>query len=340
MSIRDLIAGFLRSDRDVDPGSLPVEGAMPEFAGIAGWLNGGPFTKAQLAGKVVLVDFWTYSCINCIRTLPHVNAWHEAYGGKGLVIIGVHTPEFEFEKDPENVKKAVERYGINYAVAVDNDYAMWNAYRNHYWPAHYFIDGKGNIRYHHFGEGNYAHSESVIRALLAEAGAAPAHEAGPQAAATVDFGKVGSPETYLGSDRLESLGSPESVRMGSPQRYSSVKDPAVNIFYFKGSWTVNPDHAVPDEPGASVVFRYRASTANLVMDGGGLPLKAEVTVDGRPLTAENKGADVILEDGRSYVVVKDGRLYNLVDMRGAYGTHLLEIVFLDPSAKCYAFTFG
>lgn len=337
MSFRDLFGKFGR--RSVDPESLPIEGVMPEFTGITRWINGGPLTKADLAGKVVLVDFWTYSCINCIRTLPYVNGWQKAYSDKGLVVVGVHTPEFDFEKDAGNVKAAVTRFGLNYAIALDNDYAMWNAYKNRYWPAHYFIDAKGNIRYHHFGEGGYGHSEAVIRTLLKEAGHdtdAPPGDI-PQ---TTQFEKIGTPETYLGGDRVEYLGSPESVRVGAAQRYSIAKSPAQNIFYFAGLWEVQPQFAVPMEPGARIVYRYRASKANVVMDGGGLPLKAEVTMDGKPLDDHNKGTDVTLENGKTTITIKDGRLYNLIDTRGVYGSHVLEITFLDPTAKVYAFTFG
>jgi thiol-disulfide isomerase/thioredoxin len=323
-----------------DAGDLPVEGVMPEFKGIASWINGLPMTKAGLAGKVVLVDFWTYSCVNCIRTLPYLNGWHNAYADKGLVVIGIHTPEFEFEKDPENVKKAAARFGVEYPIALDNDYAMWNAYSNRYWPAHYFIDGKGNVRYHHFGEGGYEHSEAVIRSLLKEGGADADLAASKDIPQTVEFGKIGTPETYLGADRGEYLGSPESMRVGSARRYSSGKTPALNVFYFIGLWTIQADHAVAEEPGAGILYKYNASKANLVMDGAGSPRKADVTLDGKPLTRENMGADIALEDGRSIVAVDEGRLYSLVDTRGAYGTHVLEIAFLDPGVKTYAFTFG
>jgi thiol-disulfide isomerase/thioredoxin len=324
----------------VDPGSLPVEGRAPEFARIAAWFNSEPVAMASLRGKVVLVDFWTYSCINCIRTLPHVKAWHDAYKDRGLVIVGVHTPEFEFEKDPENVKAAIARYGIEYPVALDNDYATWEAYKNHYWPAHYFIDAKGNVRYHHFGEGAYGHSEAVIRALLAEAGSAPPETVAKEGGKAPDFSRIGTPETYLGFDRMEYLGSPESVRLDEPSRYSAVNDPALNIFYFDGSWDVKRDHAVPAGSGARLVYKCRASKVNLVMAGSPEGKRVRVRVDGKALGDAMRGTDAKDENGEAVVTVKDGRLYELVDAKGDYADKLLELTFLDPGTKCYAFTFG
>src|SRR5687768_7616968 len=221
MGIIDRI--FRKPAGPVTPQSLGIEGRAPELRGITGWINSEPLTMAGLRGKAVLVDFWTYSCVNCVRTLPYVNAWHEGYKDKGLVIIGVHTPEFEFEHDRSNVEAAVARFGISYPVAIDNDYATWKAYKNRYWPAHYFIDVKGNIRYQHFGEGGYDHSEGVIRALLQEIGS-PAQNvnAGAGVSTDVDLARIGTPETYLGFQRVEYLGSPESVRKDVAQRYTSV----------------------------------------------------------------------------------------------------------------------
>jgi thiol-disulfide isomerase/thioredoxin len=334
-----LLSRFLRpaGGVPVDPTTLPVEGRAPEFAGITAWLNGGPLTVAGLAGKVVLVDFWTYSCVNCVRTLPYVQAWHEAYKDKGLVIVGVHTPEFDFEKDEANVRAALAKYGITYPVAMDNDYATWNAYSNHYWPAHYFVDAKGDVRYHHFGEGNYGHSEAVIKALLAEAGAAASGDVSGTIDAGVDFKKIGSPETYLGFDRLEYLGSPEAVRPGVVTKFTAPKTAALNVFYFSGAWELDKDCAMPREGGAAITYRVRAAKVHMVLSGGGETKKIRVTVDGRPLSANERGADV---DADSVVTVNDGRMYDLVDGRGDYGEKLLELTFLDPDVKCYAFTFS
>lgn len=321
----------------VDPTSLPVEGKAPEFAGIIAWLNGGPLTMAGLAGKVVLVDFWTYSCVNCVRTLPYVQAWHEAYKEKGLVIVGVHTPEFDFEKNESNVRDAVMKFGITYPVAMDNGYVTWNAYNNHYWPAHYFVDANGNVRYHHFGEGNYGHSEEVIKALLAEAGAEAAGDVSSGIAAGVDFKKIGSPETYLGFDRLEYLGSPETVRPGVVTRFTAPKTASLNVFYFVGAWEVMNDCAIAREAGAKIIYRIRASKVHFVMDGAGEKRKVRVTVDGKPPGEKIRGNDVGAD---GVVIVTDGRMYDIVDGRGDYGEKLVELTFLESGVKCYAFTFS
>jgi len=324
----------------VDANTLPVEGTMPEFSGVTEWLNGEPLTREALRGKVVLVDFWTYSCVNCIRTIPHLNAWHDAYADKGLVIVGVHTPEFKFEKDSANVRAALERFGIRYPVAIDNEYAMWNAYRNHYWPAHYFVDGEGKIRYHHFGEGEYGHSEAVITALLRENGATPAgNVVSDKLGPSEDASRTVSPETYLGFDRVEYLGSPESVKVGAPRRYSAVPEPGAGAFYLEGMWDIRDEYAVPTEPGARIVYRVRASTANLVMDGEGGRHRVLVSLDGGPIGLLESGADISPEEPAT-VIVDEGRLYNLVDLHGKHEEHLLEVAFPEPGVKVYAFTFG
>ncbi|MEY4744410.1 MAG: hypothetical protein RL272_355 [Candidatus Parcubacteria bacterium] len=339
MGILDRI--FRRRDAQVGPQSLPIEARAPEFKGVTGWINTGPLTLASLAGKVVLVDFWTYSCVNCVRTIPYLKAWNDAYKERGLVIIGIHTPEFDFERDRANVEAAVSRSGITYPVALDNDYAMWNAYRNHYWPAHYFIDAKGNVRYQHFGEGGYDHSEAVINALLEEAGAKrDGRDVSRAVASDIDFNKIGTPETYLGFERMEYLGSPESVRKDAPRSYSAVRDPAQNIFYFDGVWEIRDDYAVPRAAGAAIVYRINASKAHIVMDGSGLDARVRVTLDGAPLTDADRGADVAVDGGGSTVSVRDARMYDLVDFRGSYGSHLLRLEFETPGVKCYAFTFG
>ncbi len=342
MKLKDMIRRMLRpAGRPLEPGSLPVEGRMPEFPAGSAWLNSPPLDRQTLAGKVVLVDFWTFSCINCLRTLPYLRAWQAAYGGSRFTVIGVHTPEFEFEKDVEGVKRAIADYGVNYPVVLDNDYLLWNAYRNHYWPAHYFVDGRGDIRYRHFGEGAYDHSESVIRALLTEAGAAPAAaEVSPGVIVETDFSKVGTPETYLGFDRQEYLGSPESVRPNTVQRYSSVPAPAVNVFYFEGLWEVRPEFAVPREAGARLFYRFRAPRAYLVASGGPAGARAEIRLDGQPLTEKTAGADVELSDGRSYVTFREGRMYRLVGGRNGDPERLLELSFESAGPELYAFTFG
>jgi thiol-disulfide isomerase/thioredoxin len=330
---------FGKSSQKLNPASLANEGPAPELRGISRWQNSAPLSLAELRGKVVLVDFWTYSCVNCVRTLPSLKAWHERYAAAGLVIIGVHTPEFAFEKDEANVADAVARFGITYPVALDNDYATWNAYRNEYWPAHYFIDAKGNIRYHHFGEGGYDDSESVIRALLDEAGLDGVKEK-TETPKEIDYSHIGTPETYLGFNRLEYLGSPESVLNERPQRYSSVREPAQGVFYFDGDWTVRAEYAEPATSGAAIVYRFNASKVHAVFNGNGADARLRIWLDGAPLSEKNFGADAKLGTGESTLTVHDGRMYDLVDLRGEQDTHLLRIEFLDPGVHCYAFTFG
>jgi thiol-disulfide isomerase/thioredoxin len=337
MSFLDKI--FRRHMTALNPTSLQREGTAPEIRGIAEWLNSTPLTLASLRGKVVLIDFWTYSCVNCVRTLPAIKAWHARYASAGLVIIGVHTPEFDFEKDVRNVRAAVERFGITYPVALDNDYATWNAFHNEYWPAHYFIDATGEIRAHHFGEGGYENSEAIIRALLAEAGL-NAPETEPETQKEIELSHARTPETYFGFNRLEYLGSPESVRNDAVQRYSAVREPAAGVFYFDGSWTVHGEYAEPSESGAAVIYRFTASKVHAVMDGGASGARVRIALDGQPLTEKNRGADVTLDAGAATLTVREGRMYDLVDLRGETGAHLLRVEFLDVGARCYTFTFG
>lgn len=338
--LESIFSRLPRRQPHISSDSLPIEGHMPPFEGITKWLNTDPLTTEDLRGKVVLVDFWTISCINCLRTIPHLKAWHKTYANKGLRIIGIHTPEFPFEKDIENVEREVRRYGLDYAIAIDNDYTMWNAYKNHYWPAHYFIDGKGDVRYHHFGEGKYGHSEAIIKSLLRENGAVPsATVVSEKVGSGPDFEKIGSPETYLGFDRMEYLGSPESVRVGEVQEYSGVREPALNVFYFDGKWEVNEHFAVPKEAGAKIIYRARAAKMNLVMDGVGKEHRVSVRINNKALDETDAGTDIGNPNATS-VTVTNGRLYNLVDTKGAYGEYLLEMTFEDPGMHVYAFTFG
>ncbi len=341
--LKEAIAKLLPAGhRKVAPEDLPAEGPMPELTGLDGWLNSPPLTKESLKGKVVLVDFWTYSCVNCLRTLPHLARLHEAYRDKGLVIIGVHTPEFGFEKDQAAVAAALKRYGVGYPVALDSGYSLWRAFRNRYWPAHYFVDAHGDIRYHHFGEGDYAHSERVIRTLLEEAGAtglpAPVEDGGNSGG---ELNRVGTPETYLGWQRLEALGSPESVRLRQPQTYSAPPEPAKNIFYLVGQWRIEDEYAVPLEAGARLLYRYQASRANLVMEPDGARADVEIKLDGVPLLQSYAGQDIGYANSRAYLTVDEPRLYSLTDGGDDYSSHLLELTFTSvPGPKCYAFTFG
>jgi thiol-disulfide isomerase/thioredoxin len=320
---------------------LPVlANQMPAFSGIASWLNSEPLTAEGLKGKVVLIDFWTYSCINCIRTLPYVTSWHGKYADKGLVVVGVHTPEFAFEKVEKNVRDATKRHDIAYPVALDNDYATWDNYNNRYWPAHYLFDAKGRLRYTHFGEGQYDTMEKNIQALLAEAGSivkAPVTEM----ESTVDFGQVGTPETYLGYAREEFFGSAEPILRDDARRYTVDASPDRNLFYLGGTWRIERERAVLTEAPGEIVYRYLASDANLVLGPGkGAKVRAIVTIDGAPVPAALRGADIVEEGGMTMIIVDEERLYSLVSGKGSYADRELRIQFLDVGVEAYAFTFG
>ena len=322
--------------------ALPVEGALPPLAGAVKWLNSPPLTAEGLRGKVVVVSFWTYSCINCLRAIPYVRAWAKTYRDQGLVVIGVHTPEFAFEKTIGNVEKAVTALQVDYPVAIDNDFAIWRAFFNHYWPALYVIDPKGQIRYHHFGEGEYERGEQVIRQLLAEAGQSVPREgsvavkaSGAEAAS--DVSAVGSPETYLGFAKAENFISPGGVLRNGSHRYDAPP-PRLNQWALSGKWTIGEEHAVLDGETGSIVYRFRARDLHLVLGAadGGKPVRFRVRIDGA-MPGEDHGADVA-PDGSG--TVTDHRLYQLVRQSGPIMDHTFEIEFLDPGVQAYAFTFG
>jgi cytochrome c biogenesis protein CcdA/thiol-disulfide isomerase/thioredoxin len=325
------------------PLSLPVEGTLPELSGAVKWLNSPPLTAEQLKGKVVLVDFWTYSCINCLRSLPYVNAWANKYHDQGLVVIGVHAPEFAFERDANNVQKAVHDLGINYPVALDNDFAIWKGFNNQYWPAHYFVDAKGQIRYHHFGEGAYAESEQVIQQLLKEAGqknvssdVVVADAQGVQKSA--DDAEMNSPETYLGYDRAENFASPGDQVTDKAHAYAAPVKPSLNQWGLAGTWTAKPENVVLGSTPGSIVYRFHARDLHLVLGPGvdGKPVRFRVLVDGAAPGA-NHGTD-IAPDGNG--TVTEQRLYQLVRQTGPVTDHTFAIEFLDPGVQAYAFTFG
>ncbi len=323
-------------------GGLPVEGDMPSLDGAVAWLNSPPLSARELRGKVVLVDFWTYSCINCLRALPYVKAWADKYRSQGLVVIGVHAPEFAFEKDLGNVRQSVADLKIDYPVAIDNNYAIWRAFGNQYWPAHYFVDARGRIRHHHFGEGEYEQSEQVIRQLLAEAGHAdvsavdvPVTAQG--AMAPPDLADVASPETYAGYERIERFGSVGGVVADTAHRYS-VTPLALNQWGLRGTWTIAPEQSRLNESGGGVVYRFHARDLHLVMGpaADGKPVRFHVTIDGaEPL--DSHGSDV---DASGNGVVTGQRLYQLLRQRGPVQDRTFEIKFLDPGVRVYAFTFG
>ncbi|EJB08099.1 cytochrome c biogenesis protein [Rhizobium leguminosarum bv. trifolii WSM597] len=321
---------------------LPVEGYAPSLDGAVEWLNSKPLATEQLRGKVVLVDFWTYSCINCIRTIPYVKAWAEKYADQGLVVIGVHAPEFAFEKKLDNVKKAVGDFEIGYPVAIDNDYKIWRAFENSYWPAGYLIDAEGQIRYHHFGEGNYGRTEKAIQELLREAGSqmtssAPVAPDAKGVEASPDLGNIRSGETYLGYEQAANFASPEGLQADAPHKYS-IAEPGLNGWGLSGTWTVGKDQARLDQAGGGITYRFSARDLHLVLGPGtdGKPIRFQVTVDGKAPGADH-GSDIDA-DGNGTVTAT--RLYQLVRQSGTVGARNFQIRFLDPGVQAYAFTFG
>ncbi len=320
---------------------LPVEGALPALSGAVDWLNSPPLTPEALRGKVVLIDFWTYSCINCLRAIPHVRAWAERYRDDGLVVIGVHTPEFAFERSLANVRRAVADLRIGYPVAVDSDYAIWRAFSNRYWPAHYFIDAQGRIRHHKFGEGDYEASERVIRDLLAEAGrtVAPALARVEARGAEMesDAADVRSPETYIGYERAENFVSPGGFAEEQARVYAPGA-PRLNEWSLIGTWTVGAESARLESAGGVIAYRFHARDLHLVLGPGpdGRPVRFRVTLDGAP-PGDSHGVDA---DAEGNGVVTGQRLYQLLRQGGAIGDRTFEIRFLDPGVQAYAFTFG
>jgi len=324
---------------------LPDEGTLPSLTGAVQWLNSPPLTNAQLKGKVVLVDFWTYSCINCLRTLPYVKAWSQKYRDMGLVVIGVHAPEFAFERNIDNVKKATHDLGVDYPVAIDNNYAIWRAFGNQYWPAHYFVDAQGRVRHHHFGEGEYEQSEKVIQQLLVEAGHPEAAQVatgltqranGVEAAA--DGHDMMSPETYIGYARAENFASPGGEAENRAHTYAAPSSPDVNDWGLAGTWKVGAEHATLSAPNGRIVYRFHARDVHLVLGPGaaGKPVHFRVTIDGAA-PGDARGTDVSA-DGTG--VVTEQRLYQLVRQSGDVADHTFAIEFLDPGVEAYAFTFG
>jgi cytochrome c biogenesis protein CcdA/thiol-disulfide isomerase/thioredoxin len=325
-------------------GDLPIEGDLPSFAGATLWLNSAPLTPEALRGKVVMVDFWTYSCINCLRALPFVESWYEKYKDHGLVVIGVHAPEFAFEKDAGNVRRAVADLKITYPVALDNNYAIWQAFNNQYWPAHYFSDAAGHIRAHHFGEGNYDESEQIIRKLLIEAGQTdlpPPGMGGVTAAgveAPSDETHDQSPETYVGFRRAENFASPGGFAQNQAHRYAAPAALKLNQWALSGSWSVDPEKAVLDAVQGRIVFRFYARDLHLVLGPGsdGKPVRFRVLLDGLA-PKENHGTDT---DRNGAGTIDRQRLYQLIRQTGEVGEHVFSIEFLDSGVQAYSFTFG
>ncbi len=312
-------------------GRLSDLGPAPGFTGITNWLNSKPLTLADLRGKVVLVDFWTYSCINCLRTLPNTKSWWKEYGPDHFVLIGVHAPEFAFEKDTANVEKALEQFGITYPVAQDNDFSTWNAYHNEYWPAEYLIDAKGHIRLAHFGEGHYDEMDAAIRQLLAEAGYPAQGEASLVGTSSDDYDQT--PESYLGLDRLERFSSPQDPVEGT-QTYALPKTLPNHHIAYEGAWTLTGESAKPGV-GSALEIQFTADKVFLVIGPPPRGGRLSLYLDGKPVASAG-GSDV--KDGK--ITLDSHRLYNLVDLQGKPGPHRLRIVFDDPDIAVYAFTFG
>ncbi|MDD5058938.1 MAG: cytochrome c biogenesis protein DipZ [Sideroxydans sp.] len=314
----------------------------PPLAGATHWLNSPPLTSDMLRGKVVLVDFWTYSCINCLRTLPYLKAWDAKYRAQGLVIVGVHAPEFAFEKDQHNVEQAVRELGITYPVALDNNYTIWNAYHNEYWPAHYLIDAQGRIRHQHFGEGAYAETEQMIQSLLKEAHQNLALNSGlvkvqgeGATAAAADTER--SPETYLGYARGQNFASREDVQADTFAKYTAPKTLKLNHWALSGNWQIGSESVLLQTPGGAISYRFQGRDLHLVLGShNGKPLRYKVTLDGKEPGADH-GADT---DAQGNGVVQEQRLYQLVRQSGEIRNRTFRIEFLDGGVEGFAFTFG
>ncbi len=322
---------------------LPVEGRLASFDGATRWLNSEPLTPEGLRGRVVLVDFWTYTCVNWLRTLPYVRAWAEKYADAGLTVVGVHTPEFGFEGNVDNVIAQSRALGVEYPVAVDNQYAVWRAFANHFWPALYIADPKGRVRFHHFGEGEYAMTEMVIQQLLLDAGAEDVDQdlvmVEPQGLeVAADWRAVRSPETYLGYGLSNGFVSQPDARPGLAQQYAAAPRLRLNQWDLSGIWTVGQHAPLLDEPGGRLAFQFHARDVNLVMGpaSGSGPIRFRVLLDGEPV-AGAAGTDVGA-DGHG--TVTDQRCYQLIRQHGRIGERRFEIEFLDADAEVYCFTFG
>jgi methionine-S-sulfoxide reductase len=324
-------------------GPARTEGPLPPLDGATGWLNSQPLTREGLRGKVVVVDFWAYSCINCLRTMPYVNAWYRHYKDSGLVVLGVHSPEFAFEKNLANVRAAVKKFDLRYPVVLDNELKIWKAFNNKFWPAHYFVDAKVQIRGHHFGEGKYARSERVIRQLLMEAGAQNLPDplddaAGQGVAAPSDTANVASPETYLGYARAENFVSPGNFARDAAKTYAVPRSLALNQWALGGAWQVASEHARLQSGPGRIAFRFKARDLHLVLGPAvdGKPVRFRVTIDGAA-PGKDAGMDV---DANGNGVVGDHRLYNLVRRKGPVDEREFVIEFAGPGVDAYSFTFG
>jgi thiol-disulfide isomerase/thioredoxin len=321
----------------------PAEGDLASLRRATAWLNSEPLTAASLRGKVVLIDFWTYTCINWLRTVPYVRAWAEKYRDQGLVVIGVHTPEFPFEHDVDNVRRAVKVMELPYPIAVDSDYEIWRGLNNHYWPALYFVDAQGRVRHQQFGEGAYAEAERFIQQLLAEAGAVGVAQdlvsvEGRGLEAPADWASLKSEENYVGYERTEGFASPGGAAPDQPRVYMPPARLGLNRWALSGDWTVEKGAVVLNKPDGRIVYQFQARDVHLVMGPAakGTPVRFRVRIDGKVPGAAH-GLDV---DEQGMGTIVEQRLYQLVRQPMPVVERQFEIEFLDPGAAAYAFTFG
>jgi len=322
---------------------LPMEGGLPSLDGATGWLNSQPLTPAGLRGKVVLIDVWTHTCINWLRTLPYVRAWAEKYRDQGLVVIGVHSPEFEFEKNLDNVRRAAKDMRVDYPIAIDNDFALWRALNNQYWPALYIVDAKGQIRHHQFGEGGYDQSERIIQQLLLEAGAAgigrdlvSGDARGVEVAA--DWGTLKSPENYVSYQRTENFASPGGAVAGKPRVYTAPARLKLNQWALSGDWTMGQQATALNKANGRIAYQFHARDLHLVMGPAarGTSVRFRVLIDGQPPGVAH-GVDI---DEKGIGTVTEQRLYQLIRQTKPIADRRFEIEFLDPGVEAFAFTFG
>jgi hypothetical protein len=322
---------------------LPIEGDLPGFDGATGWLNSQPLTVADLRGKVVLVDFWTYTCINWLRTLGYVRAWAGKYQDQGLVVVGVHTPEFPFERDVDNVRWAATDMRVEYPIALDSDYAVWRAFGNRYWPAVYIADAEGRIRHHQFGEGGYAECETTIQRLLRDAGREGIGDdlvsvADDGFEAQADWTNLESPETYLGYEQAQNFASPGGAGFDEPRTYVAPDSLKLNQWALSGEWTIDRGASVLNRADGSIAFRFHARDVHLVMGPPARDTQVpfRVLVDGQPPDAAH-GHDI---DEQGHGTLSQQRLYQLIRERGSITDRTFEITFLAPGVEAYVFTFG
>jgi thiol-disulfide isomerase/thioredoxin len=336
--------GAFAEDRSVPALSqMPIEGELPSLGAATGWLNSPPLTAAGLRGKVVLIDFWTYTCINWLRSLPYVRAWSEKYRDHGLVVVGVHAPEFAFEQNVDNVRRLAKDLKVDYPIAIDSDHAIWRAFNNHHWPALYFVDAQGHIRHHHFGEGEYEESERIIQQLLSEAGIGGIGQElvsvdarGVEAAA--DWDSLQSAETYVGYDRAENFASPRGAVLDRSHVYAAPAQLKLNDWALSGDWTVNKQLIVLNRPNGRIAHRFHARDLHLIMGPAapGASVRFRVLIDGQAPGADH-GIDV---DEQGNGTATEQRLYQLIRQRKPVADRQFEIEFLDSGVEAFAFTFG